>query len=99
MIAVAARATTGAGATLAAVGGLTVTEWMGVLGVVIALVGAIVNRLHNKRMYALEVEARRLEKVERLLRIEALRRQGWDRRRENLPVNVERRSRAQEEQV
>lgn len=95
---VVAKTITGTGAAIAAVGGLTLTEWMGVIGVLIALAGAVGNWWHNRKVRQLaEREDRRKQEEHELriaeyrLRIEAVKNGEADRRRRSIPVDFDRR--------
>jgi len=90
------KATTGTGAAIAAVGGLTLTEWMGVLGVVIAIIGAIANTMHNRTLRRLaeredarQQEEHEMKKEEHRARIDMLLR---ERRIEDHPTHFDRRA-------
>lgn len=92
------KAATGTGAAVAAVGGLTLTEWMGVIGVLIALAGAVGNWWHNRKVQQLaeredqrKAEEHELRIAEYRLRIEAIKNGDADRRRRSIPVDFDRR--------
>lgn len=92
------KAATGTGAAVAAVGGLTLTEWMGVIGVLIALAGAVGNWWHNRKVRQLadredqrKAEEHELRIAEYRLRIKAVKNGEADRRRRSIPVDFDRR--------
>lgn len=98
---VVAKATTGTGALTAVVGGVTLTEWMGVLGVLIAVAGAIANSLHNRTLRRLaeredarQQEEHEMKKEEHRARLDALLR---ERRIEDRPTHFERRAKDKSE--
>ena len=93
---VVSKATTGTGAAIAAIGGLTLTEWMGILGVVIAIIGSIANTMHNRTLKRLaerddarKQEAHEMEKEEHRMRLDLMLR---DRRVEDQPTHFDRRA-------
>lgn len=92
------KAATGTGAVVAAVGGLTLSEWMGAIGVLIALAGAVGNWWHNRKFRQLaeredkrKQEEHELRIAEYALRIEAIKNGEADRRRRSIPVDFDRR--------
>ena len=101
VIGAVAKTVTGTGAAVAALGGLTLTEWMGVIGVLIALLGAIANWWHNRylRKLAEREDARQQEEhemrvTEHHARLHQIRQGVADRRTQDVPVVVERRKAA-----
>lgn len=94
VIGAVAKVTTGTGATIAAVGGLTLTEWMGVVGVVIALAGFFANWWHNRTLRRLAEREDARQQAEHEMRAEEHRERIAslrDRRVRSEPVAVDRR--------